>query len=357
MNQPRVLYLGHLHKGGTCLERFLALKELGYEIEGFDTSGIWSGVSAPMRRLSWRLMVGSAVRQFNRSLERSAKKMHPDVVWFDKVVEVTPLTIKAIKERTRAILVHYNPDDPFGRYRVGWRLFRKAIPLYDLHLVARDQNIQEYMAFGAKRIERLYRGYSERFHRPDDESGKPCAKLHEVGFIGSYERERAEILRYLTDRCFPLALWGRTWSRQYGQGGKNLTIYPEGVYAEDYVAAIRSCKINLNFLRAGNRDLSNSRAYEIPACGGFMLSERSAELEDEFDDGKEVEFFSSKEEAADKIRYYLAHDVDRERIAANGRQRCLECGYSYKSRMRQYMDIVNGMLDVRTSFYESGKEA
>ena len=88
-----------------------------------------------------------------------------------------------------------------------------------------------------------------------------------------------------------------------------------------------------------------------------MLSERSAELEDEFDDGKEVEFFSSKEEAADKIRYYLAHDVDRERIAANGRQRCLECGYSYKSRMRQYMDIVNGMLDVRTSFYESGKEA
>jgi spore maturation protein CgeB len=338
--KPLILYVGPLEKGGTCLERLLALRELGYEIRELDTSAVWSGFSGLVGRVSRRLLIGPPVWKFNEALLRLVTEIKPDILWFDKVMLVTAYTLREIKRRTPAVLVHYNPDDPFGRYRGGWRLFIKAIPEYDLHFVARDNNAQELMACGAKRVERLFRGYSARLHCPENDLGAANTQHHEVGFIGSYEKERTTVLRYLADENIPLALWGRPWSQHMKRSGTNLTIYPEGVYSEAYVAAIRSCKINLNFLRAGNRDSSNSRAYEIPACGAFMLSERSDELQSDFREGVEAEFFSSKEEAADKIKFYMREDSARIAIAARGLERCIESGYSYEGRMRKYMGIV-----------------
>jgi len=71
-------------------------------------------------------------------------------------------------------------------------------------------------------------------------------------------------------------------------------------------------------------------------------------LENDFREGIEAEFFSSAEEAADKIRFFLREDNARKVIAAGGRESCVRNGYSYHGRMRQYMVVIEELLAARS---------
>ena len=100
---------------------------------------------------------------------------------------------------------------------------------------------------------------------------------------------------------------------------------------------LRSYKIALGLLSHANRDRHTSRSFEIPACGGFMLAERTAEHQHFFAEDREAVYFDTFDEMMDKIRYYLRDDAARTRIAAAGHRRCLESGYRYVDRARELL--------------------
>lgn len=82
------------------------------------------------------------------------------------------------------------------------------------------------------------------------------------------------------------------------------------------------------------------RSFEIPACGTFMLAERTDEHLAVFREGEEAAFFSSPEELLDKARYYLAHDEIRRRIARAGHARVTTGGHTYRDRLREIIQAA-----------------
>jgi spore maturation protein CgeB len=71
-----------------------------------------------------------------------------------------------------------------------------------------------------------------------------------------------------------------------------------------------------------------------------MLAESSDLHRSLFEDGKEAVFFQSKEEMLEKLKYYLAHDKEREKIADAGFERGLKSGYDHTSRLKMVIDTV-----------------
>ncbi len=147
----------------------------------------------------------------------------------------------------------------------------------------------------------------------------------------------------LAEAGFSVRVQGAGWIR-CRRRQPNLRLEPSDVHGEDYSKAICATDICLCFLRKANRDLQTTRTVEIPACGAFMLAERTDEHLRLFEEGKEAEFFASDKELVEKACYYFNHPAERAQIAAAGRQRCLSSGYSNPERLKV---MLSSLTDFR----------
>lgn len=70
----------------------------------------------------------------------------------------------------------------------------------------------------------------------------------------------------------------------------------------------------------------NPRAYEVTACGAFQLcDDQRPELAEVF--GDSVATYNNKADMLDKIRYYLAHDAEREEMATRAHEQVKNCAF------------------------------
>ncbi|HEV2619781.1 MAG TPA: glycosyltransferase, partial [Acidobacteriaceae bacterium] len=84
--------------------------------------------------------------------------------------------------------------------------------------------------------------------------------------------------------------------------------------------------------------------FEIAACEGFLLAERSDGHRDRFVEDEEAVFFSTIEECVAKIRRYLPDEAARSRIAAAGRLRAERSGYHNDRQVARIVERVREIL-------------
>ena len=58
-------------------------------------------------------------------------------------------------------------------------------------------------------------------------------------------------------------------------------------------------------------------------CGGFLITGYQDELAEYYEPGKEIVCYETKEDLLDKVKYYLRHPAERDRIRQAGLRRAL----------------------------------
>lgn len=342
-----IAYCGDLWEGSTARMRLEALQRLGHTVIGVDTTRPLGGVRGTWVRAAQKAGWAIDAAGANRALLDLAKQHRLEVVWIDKGVTIQPRTLRIVREAVpRVRLVHYSLDDMRGKHNQSVQ-YLAGISLYDLHVTNKSYNVAEIQSMGAKRALFVNNAFSPDLHRPVAVSGDDRERLGgPVGFIGGFEKERADAVWFLVTSGIPVRVWGETWGRGWMAWAAcrrhpGLKVERRALFGPEYAMAICSFDINLAFLRTLSRDLQTTRSVEIPACGAFMLAQRTTEHQQLFQESVEAEFFNTHDELLSKCQYYLTHSEARSQIARAGRERCTRSDYSYDHQVSDVLRCLN----------------
>ena len=340
-----LLYVGFLSPWQTSSMRMNALRALGFQVTGIDMSiGGRPGprlTENPLLYASFRVKFPMDPNGVNQHL---AKGHFQDlgILWLDRTVAIRPNTLRSFRiNNPRTLIIGFSADDMMLKNNLT-HYYHPQLRLYDLMITTKSFHVAELTQVCCPRVVFIDNGFDPDTHCPP--TLPISGPMIDVGFIGTYEKERAEDIVKLAQLGIPVTVHGHAWRSRKLHRTTNLTIYPptEGT---SYAETIYRTRINLGFLRRISRDVQTTRSVEIPACGGFMLTERTQEQEAMFTEGVDVEFFSGFDEMLKKVRYYLAHEDERAKIARAGLRRCVESDYTWASRLQGA--LTEAGLDVR----------
>jgi len=275
----------------------------------------------------------------NEALMTTAADFRPNLVVVVMGFHIAPEVIAAIRDEIGAITVNYATDDPFN-WRIGTPELIQSIPHYDVYATTKQAIIPDVKRAGGRDVRYVRFGYKSSVHFYDppvlpDEQKRFSA---DVAFAGEADADRLPFFRALL-RAIPhlnLALYGGLWNRD----GELRRYFRGPVRGRDFRMAHGGAKVVVNLVRRENRDDHVMRTFEAPACGAFMLHERTESHLDIYKEGRDAAFFGSSEELIDKVRYYLRHDHERERIRQAGYARTISAGHSYRNRLEQILQAA-----------------
>jgi spore maturation protein CgeB len=164
----------------------------------------------------------------------------------------------------------------------------------------------------------------------------------EVVFVGHYEADgRERYLRALVEAGVHVKLFGpKYWNRRVLGSLADYFGEVRPALGTDYAKALGGASMCLNFFSRLNRDTINRRCFEVPACGGLLLSERSEDLQAIWRDGEEAVYFSNPEELVERVLWLREHKDEAHQIAQAGRKRILNDEHSVDGRMKTVVEIL-----------------
>ncbi|MCU1323290.1 MAG: hypothetical protein JWM43_2939 [Acidobacteriaceae bacterium] len=346
----KILYVSQLSPNDSSQYRAWALERLGHSVTSLNLND-YASSNRFVRAAVHRLAAGPGVQRLNRDLLRLAESTRPDILWADKALWLHPQTIDHIRS-LGIVTVSYMIDNPFGtRNDDCWRVYLKDIPHFDLHVVQRDANIAHYRERGARDVIKIQTAYEPTLQFPPPATWSDHDRDRGVSFIGTPYDDRATTLtRLAAVNEFPVVISGPMPRWQSALSSTAFSdLFREGeLYLQQYREGIWRSKINLSFLTHSNQDEFVHKSFEIAACGGFLLAERSPGHSKRFEEDEEAVFFTGFDELLEKIRRYYPDEAARTRIAAAGVARGLRDGYHNDHQVSLIVDRAREIMAKKT---------
>lgn len=271
--------------------------------------------------------------------------------------EIKKETISYITKKTKTKTFNWFADD-------HWRfpIFSKYwAPLFTKVSTTDSLAVMKYQKIGVDVIKTQW-GANTKLYKPllNQEVG---IKNQEICFVGKNYGNRMGYIKALTDAGLPAVGFGSGWS--VGR-----------VSHEQMLSMFSNSKINLNFTEsyfewkkelvklfvkkelgkysfngyhlvqniqalAGKfRRQIKGRTFEVPACGGFLLTGQADNLTEYYEENKEIVIFKDKNDMIEKCKYYLENESQREKIAQAGYKRTI-LEHTYEQRFKQIFERID----------------
>ena len=308
----------------------------------------WSSIPLKMLR---RALSPLIVKEFNSAVVREAELLRPHMLFVFKGYMIEPRTIRAV-QKLGTVAINFWPDVSVMAHGP---LIPRALPVYDWVFTTKRFGIPDMRRqLGVERASFMAHGFDPEVHRPWKLDVRDLEQYScDVSFIGTWSPKKQRLLERLV-QCRPdlrVRVWGAQWAAAIPVLGAS--IMGRGVLGTEYAKAIAASKISLGILSevrtgASDGDRITSRTFEIPAIGGFLLHERSDEIDQYFVDGEECALFLDGNELTAKVTHFLAQNGERQRIAEAGHRRCLASGYSIDNKVTTVIAKARELLAVHT---------
>jgi spore maturation protein CgeB len=297
-----------------------------------------------------------------RAIIAEAERLNPDLLFFILMRdEIRISTLEALSRRWRT--ANWFCDDQ-------WRFesfTRFVAPALTYSITVDKFSLPQYQALGCKKV--ILSQWAGSY-APMDEI--PSGFDYEVSFVGGRNSAREWYVHELKKANLEVACFGAGWSagrvsfaemktimrrskiclnlsnsqprdvsyaryvrRRAAAAALGISAGPDG-----YGPSLRRAAVGLsNLYRSAKRvEQIKARNFEIPAWGGFQLSQFALGIEDYFIPGREIALFSNTDELVRLVSYYLANDEEREAMRIAGNRRAAE--HTYENRMQALIERI-----------------
>lgn len=320
-----------------------ALRRAGWDIHVIPE---WEYVpvrwrSKSMRALG-RMIRTAAEQELKAELLLQARRLAPEFLLVFKGRFITPGTITAL-HKLGVRCYNFYPDVSF---RAHGPHLPKVLPEYDWIFTTKTFGLEDMREqLGVTRASLMQFAFDPDLHHPMVLSEWDRRLLEcDVSYIGTWSPKKEELFAEVVRRRpnLNLRIWGEQWWK--ATTGKRVLQHAIGgreVVGAEFVKAVCASSINLSImsekrLGASKGDQVASRTFSVPACGAFVIHDRTDEVRQLFKEDQEIVCYSDVDELVAKIDKYLANPEERGLIAARG-QAVVRARHSWDSRVLELL--------------------
>ena len=312
-----------------------AIKAVGHELFVFDDrQHIVPG--RVRQRIEW--LNKFDLNHLNRSLISLAQETRPDLLIVAGGHRLTARTVQQLTDKG-IITALWTIDAP-----INFQPIIDAAPFYHHIFCQGTEAIKLLDTAGIKGAHWLPMACDPDLHRSVELSTEAKKQYgNDLVFAGSYYPNRAELFQKLAD--FDLGIWGPGWEKLKSDSPFRRFLRGGQVKPETWQKIYSAGKIVLatHYQDPENRFpvyQASPRIFEASACGAFVITDNQKDVILLFKGGEHLVYYDNPDDLIEKIKYYLNHPSERERIAKKGRSEVLS-QHTYVHRIRRLLSIVS----------------
>ena len=301
-----------------------SLTGMGHELECFDFIARSNAIG---------------VENMNEELVETATRSRPDLVFFVLFEnEIPPACVEATGSAADAPTMNWFADDHW-RFETFSRHYAHAL---DWVITTDHAAVSKYRDLGqANTLLSQWACNKYAYGRRGREL------RHETTFVGQPHGNRREIIDDLIGDGIPVECWGTNWPngrldheglvRVFSTSRINLNLSNSSTPPSTVRARIGALVKRVD--RSPRPSQIKGRTFEVPGCAGFLLTDRVPHLEEYFVPDREVAVYDGDGDLADRIKFWLKHDVARSSVAEAGYSRVM-AEHTYNHRFRAIFEAA-----------------